>query len=144
MTQSMTQAPARPQPVPTAETRPFWAGAAEGALVLRRCGACGRLAPPLAPRCPECLGDSLQPETLSGRATLKGRTRLHLQPLPGRSGPLVIVEAALVEDPRIVLVALDESGCTAEAPPGTPLRLGFAAPDDGTRFLIVLSAEGQP
>lgn len=137
----MTHKPQRPQPVPTAETRPFWEGAAEGALVLRRCQGCGRLAPPLAPRCPGCLGDTLLAERLSGRVMLKGRTRLHLQPLPGRTGPLTLVECAVLEDPRIVLIALDELGCTDGAPPDVVFHLGFSPAQGDTHFAVVLPPE---
>ncbi|MCB1395315.1 MAG: hypothetical protein H6898_10885 [Rhodobacter sp.] len=142
MSQSTSHIPPRPLPVATAETRPFWDGAAEGALRLRRCTHCGRLAAPLAPRCAGCLGDRFTVDTLSGRATLKGRTVLHLNALPGRDGPLVIVECAIEEDPRIVLIALDDSGVTNGALPGQPLQLGFGPDEGGTRFAVVLPAEG--
>ncbi len=142
MSQSSTHIPARPQPVATAETRTFWNGAAKDELHLRRCTACGRLAAPLAPRCVDCLGETFTVEALSGRVALKGRTVLHLKPLPGRDDALVIVECAIVEDPRIVLIALDDTGLTAGAQPGTVLRLGFA-PDEGeAHFATVLSLEG--
>jgi uncharacterized OB-fold protein len=36
------QACARPQPIETAETRPYWDAAREGRLVVQRCGSCGR------------------------------------------------------------------------------------------------------
>ncbi len=143
MKQSMSHIPPRPQPVATAETRPFWEGAGEGALRLRRCAHCGRLAAPLAPRCVACLGDAFEVETLSGRAQLKGRSVVHLQPLPGREGPLVIVEAALHEDPRIVLIALDEAGVTETALPGAALRLGFGPVEGAHRFAVVLAPEEQ-
>lgn len=137
----MTHIPPRPQPVQTAETRHFWQGAAEGALRLRRCTGCGRLAAPLAPRCADCLGDAFKVETLSGRAQLKGRSVVHLQPLPGREGPLVIAECAIEEDPCLVLIALDETGVTAAAAPGARLRLGFGPDEGGTRFAVVLPLE---
>ncbi len=143
MKQSMSDTSQRPQPVATAETRPFWDGAAEGVLCLRRCADCGRLAAPLAPRCVNCLGDVFKVETLSGRAQLKGRCVVHLQPLPGRDGPLVIVEAALHEDPRIVLIALDETGITETALPGAALRLGFGPVEGSHRFAMVLPPEDQ-
>ena len=67
---------------------------------------------------------------------------LHLNALPGRDGPLVIVECAIEEDPRIVLIALDDSGVTNGALPGQPLQLGFGPDEGGTRFAVVLPAEG--
>jgi hypothetical protein len=137
MTQSMTHNALRPQPVVTAETRTFWDGAAHGDLRLRRCTGCGRLAAPGAPRCVGCLGDAFRDETLSGSVVLVGRTVLHLQPLPGRDGPLVIVECAVAEDPRIVLIALDESGVTENARPGSPFTVIFPATEEGACFATV-------
>lgn len=138
MTQSMPHIALRPQPVVTAETRTFWDGAAQDALRLRRCRECGRLAAPMAPRCVGCLGDAFDDETLSGAVALRGRTVVHLQPLPGRDGPLVIVECAVVEDPRIVLIALDEAGVTDHAAPGARFRLHFPPVESGARFATVL------
>ena len=45
---------ARPVPVPTPETQPFWDGCAAGELRIQRCADCGR--PYFYPRpvCPAC------------------------------------------------------------------------------------------
>jgi Predicted nucleic-acid-binding protein containing a Zn-ribbon len=139
----MPHNPLRPQPVATAETRVFWDGAGEGVLRLRRCTSCGRLAAPLAPRCAGCLGADFAVETLSGRAALKGRTVLHLPVFPGREGSLAIAECALEEDPRIVLIALDEGRVTESMAPGAPLQLTFPATAEGARFAVVQAPEAR-
>jgi len=60
-------APAKPVPVPDDESRPFFDGALEGKLMLRRCRSCGTfmwpvggvIATPLRPRCVECFAGEL-------------------------------------------------------------------------------------
>lgn len=54
--------PPSPPPVPASVPRPlvgpddayFWAGIAEGRLLLERCGRCGRIRQPPGPMCPDC------------------------------------------------------------------------------------------
>ncbi|WP_198670774.1 Zn-ribbon domain-containing OB-fold protein [Oceanicella sp. SM1341] len=130
----------RPLPVTTLETEPFWEGARAGRLVLMRCAECGRLAPPLAPRCPACLSAARAPQTCSGRVSLRGRTVLHLPALPGHPPPLVVVECAVAEEPAVMLVALDPEGISERLPPGAALRLGFATEANGQAYAVVAGA----
>ena len=58
----LTETPSRPVPIPDEESRPFFAGARRGVLLLRRCDDCGTfMAPtggigtPLRPRCVQLL-----------------------------------------------------------------------------------------
>jgi uncharacterized OB-fold protein len=125
---------ARPIPVPTAETAPFWEGARTNALVLPQCASCGRIAPPTAPRCPSCLSADLTPFTCSGRASLRGRTVLHLSGLPGREPPLTIAECAVEEEPRVVLIALDPLDVTRALAPGAAVTLTFRAEENGWSY----------
>ncbi|WP_326536582.1 Zn-ribbon domain-containing OB-fold protein [Pseudorhodoferax sp.] len=48
--------PAIPSPQPTPDTVPFWQAAAQGRLLLRRCGDCGRPHYYPRPNCPFCGG----------------------------------------------------------------------------------------
>ncbi len=61
---------AKPVPVPTPETQPFWDGCAAGELRIQRCDDCGR--PYFYPRpvCPACGSQNVRWFTASGRATL--------------------------------------------------------------------------
>ena len=115
----------RPIPAPSAETQPFWDGAKSGTLMLARCCDCGRIPYPPRPRCPGCLSDHLEWTTLSGKAFLKGWTDIHLPALPGREGPICIVECTLAEDPRTVIAMLDETGSVRGCAPDTPLTISM-------------------
>lgn len=127
----------RPRPVPTKETAVFWEKAAEGALFLGKCTSCGRMAPPLSPRCPDCLGDQMSPIQCSGRATLAGRTVLHIPGYPGQEMPATLAQCAIEEDPRILLVALDADDVTASLAPGAPVRIGFRTDADGSYAIVM-------
>jgi hypothetical protein len=78
----------------------------------------------------------------SGRATLKGRTVLHVAAFHGQPIPAAVVECAVEEEPRVVLVANDPDDTTAGLPPDAPVRITFSRPDDDTAPLArVLSGE---
>jgi uncharacterized protein len=66
----------------------------------------------------------------SGRATLKGRTVLHVAAFNGQSLPAVLVECAIEEEPRVVLVANDPDDSTLGLPPGASVRIGFSVTGD--------------
>ena len=73
---------AKPIPVPTPETQPFWNGCAEGVLRIQRCADCGR--PYFYPRpvCPACGSQNVAWFTASGRATLYSYV-INYRPAPG-------------------------------------------------------------
>lgn len=121
----------RPTPAVSAESGPFWEGARCGNLRLQRCGDCGRIPYPPLPRCPDCLSDALDWTTLSGRARLRGWTDNHLVAFGERPRPTCMVECALEEDPRAVLVVLDETASVRGAEPDAPLRITFAQDANG-------------
>lgn len=95
------------------------------------------MAPPLSPRCPDCLSDQLRPVQCSGRATLAGRTTLHIPGYPGQEMPATLVQCSIEEDPRILLVALDVDGITASLAPGEPVRIGFRTDADGAYTIVM-------
>lgn len=55
----------------------FWQGLAAGRFLAPRCDDCGELFFPPRPVCPECLGDRLKWEELSGRGTLYSWTEMY-------------------------------------------------------------------
>ena len=75
----------------------FWRGGAEGRLQFLRCQDCGYWIHPPAPICPECHSKDVQPEAVSGRATLHTFTINHQPWIPGFDPPYVI---AIVELPE--------------------------------------------
>ena len=61
---------AKPIPVPTPTTAPFWAGLMEGVVRLQRCAACDAWVFYPRTRCTRCLSDRLAWFTVSGAGTL--------------------------------------------------------------------------
>lgn len=96
-------APAKPAPVPTPETQPFWDGCARGELMLQRCLDCGK--PYFYPRpvCPECGSVNVEWFTASGRATLYSYVINH-RPARGfeDDAPYAIAVVQLEEGPRMM------------------------------------------
>lgn len=59
-------AAARPAPVPTEATQPFWDATAQGILLVQRCGACRRVQSIPRPFCRHCGVESPQWERSTG------------------------------------------------------------------------------
>jgi uncharacterized OB-fold protein len=115
-----------PVPVPTPETRPFWAAARRHELSLQRCRACG--AHVFYPRaaCPHCLGADLEWRRVSGRGRLHTFTVVHR----GQKGfplgpPYVIAIVELDEGPRMMtnLVGIEPDPAKLEI--GMPVEVVF-------------------
>ncbi|NUP41450.1 MAG: Zn-ribbon domain-containing OB-fold protein [Streptomyces sp.] len=124
--------PSRPRfDVPEADafTRTYWDAAAEGRLLIRRCGACGR--PHHYPRefCPYCWSEDVRWERASGRAVLYTWSVVHRNDLPpfGERTPYVAAVVDLAEGPRMMTEVV---GCGAgELRAGAELEVAFR---DGT------------
>jgi uncharacterized OB-fold protein len=95
--------PAKPVPVPTPETQPFYDGCAAGELRIQRCTACAR--PYFYPRpvCPHCGSARVEWFTASGDATLYSYVINH-RPAPGfeAEAPYAIAVVELAEGPRMM------------------------------------------
>ncbi|WP_328318071.1 Zn-ribbon domain-containing OB-fold protein [Streptomyces sp. NBC_00388] len=130
MTEPALPAPARARvsapaarfdlPEPDAFTAPYWAAAAGGRLLIRRCAACGK--PHHYPRefCPHCWSEDVTWERASGRATLYTWSVVHRNDLPpfGERVPYVAAVVDLAEGPRLMTEIVD---CPPER-----LRIGMA------------------
>jgi uncharacterized OB-fold protein len=68
----VSQSPAK---AVTGEDAPYWAGLAEGRLLLPRCGGCARWIWPAAHRCGQCGASDMRWEALPMRATVFAWTR---------------------------------------------------------------------
>ena len=101
-------------------TRPYWDAAAEGRLLLRRCGACGRAHHYPREFCPLCWSEDVTWERASGRATLYTWSVVHRNDLPpfGSRTPYVAAVVDLAEGPRMMTEVV---GCGEES-----LRVGMA------------------
>ncbi|MFF5371769.1 Zn-ribbon domain-containing OB-fold protein [Streptomyces sp. NPDC013187] len=91
-------------PEPDAFTRTYWEAAAEGRLLIRRCGACGRAHHYPREFCPHCWSEDVTWETASGRATLYTWSVVHRTDLPPFSDrvPYVAAVVELTEGPRMM------------------------------------------
>ena len=89
-------------PAITDLTRPFWAAAAQGRLLLPRCHACGQhfFRPEVA--CTHCFALDWQWIEASGRGTLYSYTVVHRAPAPGFVVPLVLPVVDLDEGPAMM------------------------------------------
>jgi uncharacterized OB-fold protein len=83
-------------------TRFFWQGGSDGVLRFHACGDCGQYHHPPAPVCPYCLGRSVEPKPVGGRATVYAST-VNVQPWVEGQEPFVIAVVTIEEDERIRL-----------------------------------------
>ncbi|WLW54229.1 Zn-ribbon domain-containing OB-fold protein [Streptomyces sp. YU58] len=108
--------------VPEADafTRTYWDAAARGMMLLRRCGACGRVHHYPREFCPHCWSEEVGWEQASGRATLYTWSVVHRNDLPpfGDRTPYVAAVVDLAEGPRMMTEVVD---CAHDA-----LRAGMA------------------
>ncbi len=100
----MSDAPkrAKPAPVVTPETKPFWDAAQEEELHVQRCNTCHLYYFYPRPFCPHCFSDDVSWVQVSGRATLHSYVINH-RPVPGweDDGPYAIAIVELEEGPRM-------------------------------------------
>jgi uncharacterized OB-fold protein len=87
-------------------TRPFWAGAARGALMMPRCDACARLIWYPETPCRHCGGAHLTWEEMSGRGRLFAWSVVRHAWIPQVADrlPFITGLVALEEDPSVRLV----------------------------------------
>lgn len=120
----------------------FWTSGADGLLRFLRCKDCQRFVHPPVPICPDCLGNDLEPEAVSGRATIATYTVNHQQWFPG-SEHYVIAWVAIEEQPDIRLttniVDVDEH----EVEIGMPVKVVFEKIDDEV-YLPLFTPVGNP
>ncbi|OIK24302.1 Zn-ribbon domain-containing OB-fold protein [Streptomyces malaysiense] len=121
----MSDGPRRDLPEADAFTRPYWAAAADGRLLIRRCAACGRAHHYPREFCPHCWSEDVSWERATGRATLYTWSTVHRNDLPPFSArtPYIAAVVDLAEGPRLMteIVAAEE----AELSAGMPLRVAF-------------------
>lgn len=121
-------------PEPDAFTRPYWDGAAEGRLLLRRCAACGRAHHYPREFCPHCWSEDVAWEPASGRAVLYTWSVVHTNDLPPFRDRLPYVAAVveLAEGPRMMTTLAD---CDP-----TQLQVGMELVADFVAFAV----DGEP
>ncbi|WP_203732843.1 Zn-ribbon domain-containing OB-fold protein [Streptomyces sp. SID12501] len=90
-------------------TRAYWDAAAEGRLLVRRCGGCGRAHHYPREFCPYCWSEDVVWEAASGLATLYTWSVVHRNDLPpfGERTPYVAAVVDLDEGPRMMTEVVD-------------------------------------
>ena len=112
-------------PAPDLRTEFFWTGGKEGELRFQRCEACRSFIHPPQPRCPDCLGEKIAVEVVSGRARVGGFTVNHQPWLPNFPPPYVIAIVEIEEAPEVRLTT-NIVGCDPEEVYiGMPLEVEF-------------------
>ncbi|QNG38862.1 hypothetical protein F1C76_22060 [Geodermatophilaceae bacterium NBWT11] len=117
-------------PEPEDIAAPYWRGAAEGVLVLQRCGNCGVVRHYPRAICSACQSQLVEPQQADGRGTVHSWTVTHhaFDPRLADDLPYTLVTVDMREGVR-VLGRLD--GDTAPAI-DLPVRITFAPGLDGT------------
>lgn len=99
---------ARPVPVPTNITKPFWDAAKQGKLVLQCCRRCGTWQYWPRPVCMRCISRDLEWREAAGRGVVYSFTITRLPPegFEGRE-PYVLASVDLVEGTRMMAQLLN-------------------------------------
>lgn len=127
---------AKPVPHPTAESQPYWDGAAAGKLRLQRCKACGK--PRNYPQliCSHCYSLEVEWIDASGRGTVHSWTVAHhaFHPAFRADLPYTLVIVDLEEGPR-TMGRLDPSA-QGRLCIGLPVRVSFKRNEQGTSLPV--------
>jgi uncharacterized OB-fold protein len=103
-------------------TRPFWAAAARGELVVQRCASCGHHQLYPRPFCLGCDGTDLAWVETAGTGTVYSRTVVHMQVSPDLEPPYSVALVELDEGPRVVANLADVT-----IPIGARVRIAWRA-----------------
>ena len=117
-----------PAPETGPDTASFWDAAAEGRLLIKRCGACGK--PHYYPRalCPFCLSADTRWEETSGAGTIYSLSTMRR----GKDAPYTLAYVTLDEGPGVVTnIATDDHDALAV---GQRVRVRFVPSDGGAPY----------
>ena len=122
---------AKPLPVPSAESRPFWDAVRQHELKLQRCEACRAFWFPPSNICPECLSDRWAWTPVSGRGTVFSFVVMRRVYHPGFKDdvPYNATLVALEEGPRLMSNVVDCSNDEIQV--GMPVEVVFDDVTDG-------------
>jgi len=99
----MSETPAAPYPEIDDANRFFWTSGETGVLKFLRCQACREFVHPPAPLCRACLSPDLEPEAVSGRATVEAYTVNHHPWHPAFPPPYAVAIVSIEEAPEVRL-----------------------------------------
>jgi hypothetical protein len=132
--------PARPLPLVTPETEPWWEATRAGRLLVQRCEACGHHQHYPRALCTRCHATRLGFVEASGRGTVYSFTVIHRAPAPAFTPPYVVALVRLAEGPVLLTHVV---GCPPEAVRcDQPVRLAWEDLPDGRRLPVFTPAAG--
>jgi uncharacterized OB-fold protein len=125
--------PSRATPDVTDLTRPFWAAAREGRLVIQRCAECRHYNHPPRAACDACLSTDLTFEAVSGRGSVWSFTVMHQKSVAGFEDavPYLTALVELDEQPLLLLVTNIPGADPATLRVGEKVHVIFEAVSDG-------------
>ncbi|MET7797245.1 Zn-ribbon domain-containing OB-fold protein [Streptomyces decoyicus] len=118
----------RPVPVPTELTRPFWAAARHGRLVVPACSPCGHRFFTPEPVCPACWSEDWTWEPSTGRGTVYAVTVVHRAPGPGFEVPFALAAVDLEDGGTLLSHVVDVP--VEQVVTGMPVRVSFRPVSD--------------
>lgn len=123
-----------PKPISNADSAPYWQGARESKLLIRKCNACGELH--FMPRhvCPHCWSDDLQWIEASGKGTVHSYSIIRRASDPRFADlvPYVVALVDLEEGPRMMANVLGDNALDTKI--GDALTLIFEDRGDGDQL----------
>jgi uncharacterized OB-fold protein len=123
------------------ETREYWDAAADGRLLIARCGSCERVHHYPRVICPFCWSEDVTAVAASGRATLYTYSTVYVNDLPPFKERLPYTAAVvdLEEGPRLMTTIV---GCEpSQLSIGMPLRAEPQVVADGVTAIVFRPAE---
>lgn len=123
--------PFRILPLVTDENEHFWRGGADGELRILRCQDCQSWLHPPAPLCGECLSRELEPEAVSGNASVATFTVNRHPWVPGFDPPYIIAIVELDEQPGLRLTTNLVGVEIEDVHIGMRVRVVFEERDEG-------------
>lgn len=110
--------------------RPFWTGGERGELCFQRCQDCGHYLHPPSPRCSACYSERIEPERVSGEATVVTFSINHQPWLPDMEVPFVVAIVEMPEQDGLRLTTNVIDCPIEEVAIGMPVRVVFEQHDD--------------
>ncbi len=130
----------RPRPFLLEDTEFWWAGAAEGRLLVQKCTECGCLRHPPSPTCATCLSFAWEAIEASGEGTIHSLVVSHHPRHEAFAYPLTIVLVDLAEGTRLVA---GYDGPEGSAVIGAPVRVTWIRDEAGTTLPVFVPAASQ-
>jgi len=118
-------APAKPIPVPSAVSAPFWAALRRREFVLQRCSACGSYNHPPKITCPRCHSQKLEWTPVARTGAVYSYTIVHRPPLPAFKNDVPYAVGLVDIDGTNVRLLSSLVMPPAEAKVGLPVQLMF-------------------